>query len=78
MEALETDKLRGAALDVADPEPLPEDDPLWRAPNIIISPHMSGLSTNYHERAFEVFELNLERKLKGGELVNVVSRKSGY
>ncbi|KAM0330923.1 hypothetical protein ACHAQA_003880 [Verticillium albo-atrum] len=76
--ALEADKLRGAALDVTDPEPLPEDHPLWKAPNIIISPHMSSLVSNYVERVFGVLQLNVERLLSGGELVNVVDREKGY
>lgn len=78
IKALEDGKLRGAAVDVTDPEPLPEDDPLWKAPNIVISPHMSGLVSNYTERAFEVLEANLERHLKGEKLINAVNRDNGY
>ena len=46
--------LRGAALDVADPEPLPKEHPLWDAPNCIVTPHISGLGTAYADRAFQV------------------------
>ncbi|KAF2836314.1 2-hydroxyacid dehydrogenase [Patellaria atrata CBS 101060] len=76
--ALKEGKLRGAALDVADPEPLPSDNPLWSAPNVIITPHISGVGTAYNERAFAILELNLLRKQLGEKLVNVVNRKRGY
>lgn len=76
--ALEEGKLRGAALDVTDPEPLPSGDPLWTAPNIFISPHVSGNTKDYAARAFQVFETNLERRVKGEKLINVIDRKKEY
>ncbi|KAF2459701.1 hypothetical protein BDY21DRAFT_281395 [Lineolata rhizophorae] len=78
VDALKDGTLRGAALDVVDPEPLPEDDPLWDAPNVTITPHISGLGDAYAKRAFEVMELNLERRANGEELINVVDKKRGY
>lgn len=70
--------LRGAALDVTDPEPLPKEHPLWEAPNCIVTPHVSGLGTAYVDRAFQVLEVNLERLERGEELINLVDRKKGY
>ncbi|MDI1488160.1 MAG: hypothetical protein OHK93_007434 [Ramalina farinacea] len=70
--------VRGAALDVTDPEPLPETDELWAAPNCIITPHVSGLGVKYMDRVLQVFEVNLEREEEGASLINVVDRKRGY
>jgi len=70
--------LRGAALDVTDPEPLPKESELWDAPNCIVTPHISGLGMTYVDRAFQVLEANLERMEEGRELINVVDREKGY
>lgn len=78
IKALETKQIRGAALDVADPEPLPKDDPLWKAPNVLITPHVSGSSDAYAERAFQVLAANIRRERDGGKLINEVNRDRGY
>ncbi|KAF1989661.1 2-hydroxyacid dehydrogenase [Aulographum hederae CBS 113979] len=78
VDALHIGFIRGAALDVTDPEPLPPDDPLWDAPNVIITPHVSGVGVSYTERAFQVLEMNLGRRGRGERLVNVVDRGRGY
>lgn len=70
--------IRGASLDVTDPEPLPADSPLWDAPNVIISPHISGAGSTYVDRVMQVFEINLQRRWKGEKLINEVNRKRGY
>ncbi|KAB5580041.1 D-isomer specific 2-hydroxyacid dehydrogenase [Coniochaeta sp. 2T2.1] len=78
IEALDKGLVRGAALDVTDPEPLPDGHPLWKAKNVIITPHISGNSTAYAERVLAILEQNLARISEGGELINRVSRRDGY
>ncbi|KAL1856632.1 hypothetical protein Plec18170_003602 [Paecilomyces lecythidis] len=78
VESLTNGDIRGAALDVTDPEPLPADDPLWDAPNVTITPHVSAQNAQTLERVFQVIEANLERKQKGEKLINIVDRKRGY
>lgn len=78
VHALETQRIGGAALDVFDVEPLPRDHPLWRLPNVMLSPHISGLSAQYAERAATIFTENLRRYLAGEPLWNVVDKARGY
>lgn len=78
IEALKDGTVQGAALDVTDPEPLPADSELWDLKNVIVTPHISGNGVAYEERAFQVLEVNLERKEKGERLINVVRRERGY
>lgn len=72
------DGLRGAALDVASPEPLPKDHRLWDAPNCVITPHMSGTNKDYSTRALQVLEHNLQRLVDGKRLLNLIDRRTGY
>ncbi|GFN13488.1 D-isomer specific 2-hydroxyacid dehydrogenase family protein [Aspergillus tubingensis] len=78
MAALDEGKIRGAALDVTDPEPLPADHKLWGYKNVIITPHCSGNSNHYYERVLKIFAYNLERRVQGKPLVNHVNRALGY
>lgn len=78
IKALKDGTLAGAALDVTDPEPLPEDSELWGLENVIVTPHVSGVGQSYTERAFQLLEQNLERRQKGQKLINVVNRGRGY
>ena len=70
---LETGRLL-AGLDVTDPEPLPPDHALWRAPNVLISPHVGGDTTAFPPRARALLKDQLERFASGRELRNVVPR----
>jgi phosphoglycerate dehydrogenase-like enzyme len=78
VKALHEGKLRGAALDVTEPEPLPADDPLWKAPNVTITPHVSGNTSSYVARSLQVLEANLDNLLDGKPLINTIDRKKGY
>jgi phosphoglycerate dehydrogenase-like enzyme len=78
VKALHSGSVAAATLDVTEPEPLPEDHPLWDAPNVTITPHISGSSINYGSRAFDILKINIERLNKGEKLVNLISRKKGY
>lgn len=76
--ALASGKIGGAGLDVFEEEPLPASSPLWHMDNVLISPHVSGNSVNYHEKACDVFIENLRRYLDKKTLVNLVDRAVGY
>ena len=78
IKALEEKKLAGAALDVFPIEPLPDDNPLWQMPNVIITPHIAGNSHFYNDRAAQLFAENLKRYSLGQTLLNVVHPELGY
>jgi phosphoglycerate dehydrogenase-like enzyme len=78
VRALQDGRVRGAGLDVTDPEPLPEGHPLWALPNVVISPHYAGVHPGYDEEALEVFCGNLRRWVRGEPLQNVVDKSRGY
>jgi phosphoglycerate dehydrogenase-like enzyme len=70
--------LAGAGLDVYEEEPLPDDSPLWEMENVILTPHVSGFTPHYDERATDIFTENLRRYLAGEPLLNLVDREEGY
>ncbi len=78
IQALESGKLGGAGLDVTDPEPLPEGDPLWDAPNVIITAHTAGATPFFRQRVLELFGENVQRYQAGEEMLNVVDIGRGY
>jgi phosphoglycerate dehydrogenase-like enzyme len=71
VEALNSGRIR-AALDVTDPEPLPEGHPLWRCPNLLLTPHLAGSSPQFAPRAFKTAADELRRYINGEPLRNVV------
>jgi phosphoglycerate dehydrogenase-like enzyme len=76
--ALKKKELRGAALDVTDPEPLNKDSELWDLENVAVTPHVSSISTAYVDRSFQILERNLTNLEEGKKLINTVDRKRGY
>lgn len=71
--ALRAGTIAGAALDVTEPEPLPETDPLWDAPNLIVSPHVAGAAGTFGaERQLEFVGANLKRYLAGEAVQHIV------
>ncbi|WP_293173031.1 NAD(P)-dependent oxidoreductase [Oceanithermus sp.] len=71
LEALHAGRIR-AALDVTDPEPLPPEHPLWRAPGAWITPHLAGSSPRLRERGFALVRAQVARYLRGEPLLNRV------
>lgn len=76
--ALDAGRLKGAALDVFPTEPLARDSPLWDRPDVLISPHCSGVYDGWEARAVEMFCENLSRWRAGQPLENIVDPIAGY
>jgi phosphoglycerate dehydrogenase-like enzyme len=71
IKALRSGRIR-AAIDVTEPEPLPDDHPLWSCPNLIITPHIGGSSAQFAPRALSIAAGELRRYMSGEPLLNVV------
>ncbi len=78
IQALAQRRIAGAALDVTSQEPLPPENPLWKADNLFITPHMSAVSEHLWERQTDLVIENLERWFSGRELLNRVDLARGY
>jgi phosphoglycerate dehydrogenase-like enzyme len=76
LEALTSGRIR-AALDVTDPEPLPDGHPLWQAPGLLLTPHVGGAVREARERAYQVVREQLARLAAGQPLANVIGN-GGY
>lgn len=70
VDALRTEHLGGAALDVSDPEPLPPGNPLWAMPNVLISPHSASTADSENRKIVALFCENLKHYLSGEPLIN--------
>lgn len=76
--ALRDGKIAGAALEALEPEPLPEDHPLWDMPRVIITPHVSDYSDKHEDTVWYLYRENLRRYIAGDKLLNVVDMEKGY
>jgi len=78
VKGLDSKRLAGAGLDATEPEPLPKGHPLWKFPNVIITPHTSGGSDKLQARLSYLVKENIRRFGAGFPLLNVVDKKEGF
>jgi phosphoglycerate dehydrogenase-like enzyme len=76
--ALEAQEIAGAGLDVFEIEPLPSNHPLWKFPNVILTPHVAGQSPRIAERHLNLLLDNVRRFVRGEPLVNVVDKRRWF
>jgi phosphoglycerate dehydrogenase-like enzyme len=78
VDALQKGEIAGAGLDVVDPEPLPDEHPLWRMRNVIITPHIAGNAPERAGRNQALVLDNLKRFAQGDALMSAVDKSAGY
>jgi phosphoglycerate dehydrogenase-like enzyme len=78
VQSLTDGHLGGAAVDVLETEPLPQDSPLWGTPRLLVTPHVASLTEGMYANVTGLFTENLRRFLTGRELLNVVDPERGY
>ena len=79
IDALQAKMIRALVSDVYAEEPLPDDSPLWEMENVILTPHIAGVSPKYLERAMDIIRHNLQVYVsRSGEMINVVDLIKGY
>ena len=79
IDALQTKTIRALVSDVYEAEPLPEDNPLWHLDNVILTPHIAGISPQYLDRALDIIRHNLPVYVsRSGDMMNVVDLSRGY
>ena len=78
VKALDEHRLAGAGVDVTNPEPLPPGHPLWKFPNVIITPHVANGRDRLDERMYAIVRENLRRFSNGEPLLNVVDKQQGF
>jgi phosphoglycerate dehydrogenase-like enzyme len=78
LDALQEKRIAGAALDTFAEEPLPPASPFWKLPNVLITPHIGGISPYYQQRAVDLFATNLQHYVAGDPLLNRFDPELGY
>ena len=78
LDLLDSGHLRGAALDVFETEPLPEDSPLWNRADVLLTPHVSGTSPHYLERALQLFIDNARHWQTDQRMITLVDQTARY
>jgi D-2-hydroxyacid dehydrogenase (NADP+) len=78
IQALKEGWIAGAGLDTFETEPLPQNSELWTMKNVIITPHVAGLTPHYFERLTNILCENLNRFINNKPLINVVDKTIGY
>ncbi len=78
IQAIDSQQLAGAGLDVTDPEPLPADDPLWQFNNIVITPHVASHAKGSDDRRLNLIKGNVGRFARGEPLTHLVNKAVGY
>ena len=78
IKALSENRIKGAALDVFDQEPLPKGHPFFKLENVLLSPHCADHTSDWLENAMRLFIAQFERFRRGETLQNVVDKKLGY
>jgi phosphoglycerate dehydrogenase-like enzyme len=78
VKALSEKRIKGAALDVFDTEPLPQGHPFYKLENVLLSPHCADHTPDWLDQAMRFFLAQFERFRKGEPLKNVVDKKLGY
>ena len=79
IDALQAKTIRAMVSDVYEKEPLPEDSPLWKLDNVILTPHIAGVSPKYLQRAMKIIEHNIQiYTSQTGEMMNLVNLTKGY
>jgi phosphoglycerate dehydrogenase-like enzyme len=78
IKALSENRIRGAALDVFDQEPLPQGHPFYSLENVLLSPHCADHTSDWLDNAMEFFLAQLERFRRGETLLNIVDKRLGY
>ena len=78
INALKNNIISGAGLDVFEKEPLSDDSELWELDNVILTPHIAGLSKDYWDKEYKLFKENFNRYKNSKEMLNIINLKRGY